>query len=92
MSPGLLVSEDSIMEDAPSSPNEHENTSSDSPPAFPVGDPPSESSDKENRRVTLEDMFDDDEDDEEFMSSLAQTEQDQTFVLQPFTTALLTFG
>ena len=70
MSPGILLPEDTVMEDAPASSPEQNF----SPSALPVGDMPSESSDKENRKAALEDMFDDDSEDEELMSSLAQAE------------------
>jgi hypothetical protein len=81
MAPGILVSDDHIMEDAPSSSDELENPS-DSPPPFPVGDPPSDGSDKENRKAALEDMFDDDEDDDEFLSSAVEATEGQKFVLR----------
>jgi hypothetical protein len=81
MAPGILVSDDLTMDDAPSSsPNED---NSDSPPAFSVGDVPGDGSDKENRKTALEDMFDDDDDDE-FMSSLAETVEGQQFVARVF--------
>jgi hypothetical protein len=79
MSPGVLLTEDAVMEDAPSS-NESTAESLEqpsSPPVLPVGDVPSDGSDKENRKVALEDMFNDDSDDEAFMSSLAQAESSQ---------------
>jgi hypothetical protein len=80
MAPGILVSDDLVMDEAPSSsPNEDK---SDSPPAFPVGDPPSDGSDKENRKTALEDMFDDDDDDDEFMSSMVEAAEGQKFVLR----------
>jgi hypothetical protein len=79
MSPGVLLPEDAVMEDAPSS-NESASESLNqpsSPPALPVGDVPSDSSDKENRKVALDDMFNDDSDDDALMSSLAQAESSQ---------------
>jgi hypothetical protein len=86
MSPGILLSEDTVMEDAPapvSSP-EQDNHEPSSPNPLPVGDAPSESSDKENRKGKLEDMFDDDTDDEEFMSSLAQAEKEADAQAAPY--------
>jgi hypothetical protein len=72
MSPGILAQpEDTAMEDVSSPAAGQEQPSS--PQPLPVGDVPSDSSDKENRKTALEDMFDDDDDDA-FMSSLAQTE------------------
>jgi hypothetical protein len=85
MSPGILLSEDTVMEDAPvpaSSPDQDNHASSPNP--LPVGDAPSESSDKENRKGKLEDMFDDDSDDDEFMSGLAQAEKEADSQDQPY--------
>ncbi len=79
MAPGILDSDDLVMDDAPSSPNE---SKSDSPPALPVGDPPSNGSDKENRKAALEDMFDDDDDDDEFLSSMVETAEGQKCVFR----------
>jgi hypothetical protein len=79
MGPGILVSDDLAMDEAQSSSPKEDK--SDSPPAFPVGDPPSDGSDKENRRTALEDMFDDDDDDE-FMSSMVEAAEGQKFVLR----------
>jgi DNA primase small subunit len=78
MAPGVLVP-DIVMDDALSSPNEGK---SDSPPAVPVGDPPSDGSDKEDRKAALEDMFDDDDDDDEFLSSMVETTEAQKLVLR----------
>jgi hypothetical protein len=80
MAPGILVSDDLVMDDVPSSPPNADKPSS--PPAFPVGDPPSDGSDKENRKTALEDMFDDDDDDDEFMSSMVDTAEGHKFVLR----------
>jgi DNA primase small subunit len=83
MSPGILLPEDAVMEDAPA-PSSDQDKQDSSPNPLPVGDAPSESSDKENRKGTLEDMFDEDTDDDEFMSSLAQAEKEADSQDQPY--------
>jgi DNA primase small subunit len=70
MAPGILLQEDTVMGEAPSSPPETQTTMEpSSPPAPAVIDAPSSGSEKENRKTKLEDMFDD-SDDDDLMSSL----------------------
>jgi hypothetical protein len=78
MAPGVLLPEDSIMEDASSSDSAPDSTvqQPSSPPPHPVGDVPNDASDKENRKASLEDMFDDDSDDE-LMSSLVPADSSE---------------
>jgi hypothetical protein len=62
MAPGILLSEDTTMVEAPSQELESDSSS-------PAVDGPEESSAPEQSKKNLEDMFDDDEDDE-LLSSL----------------------
>jgi len=71
MAPGILLPQDTVMADAPSS----EDSGSESP--APAVEGAQESSAPEPKKKTLDDMFDDDDDDEEdqILSSLMPTDE-----------------